>query len=39
MGLSNVKYLSDITAARLLDKAPFASYAELHEYVMRRATA
>jgi DNA polymerase-3 subunit alpha len=33
MGLSNVKFLSDITAARLLDRAPFKSYAELYEFV------
>jgi DNA polymerase-3 subunit alpha len=36
MGMSNIKFLSDITAARLLDKAPFTSYAELYEAVMEK---
>jgi DNA polymerase-3 subunit alpha len=36
MGLSNVKFLSDITASRLLARAPFASYAELYEFVMEK---
>lgn len=33
MGLSNVKYISGITAARILDRAPYANYNELYEYV------
>jgi DNA polymerase-3 subunit alpha len=36
MGMSNIKYLSGITAARLLDKAPFDSYNHLQEYVMTK---
>lgn len=36
MGLSNIKFLSEITAARVLAKAPFSSYNELYEYVMEK---
>jgi DNA polymerase-3 subunit alpha len=36
MGLSNVKFLSDITAARVLERAPYKSYTEFYEYVMEK---
>lgn len=33
MGLSNIKGISDITGAKLVDKAPYKSYEELTEWV------
>jgi DNA polymerase-3 subunit alpha len=33
MGLSNIKYISDITGAKLIDKAPYDSYASLVEWI------
>jgi DNA polymerase-3 subunit alpha len=36
MGLSNVKGLSRISAAKVLDRAPFASYNEFQTYVMEK---
>jgi DNA polymerase-3 subunit alpha len=35
-GLSNIKFLSGITAAKLLDKAPYKDYAELYANVMEK---
>lgn len=33
MGLMNIKFISDITAAKLIDRAPYASYTELEAWV------
>lgn len=33
MGLMNIKYISDITAAKLIDRAPYESYTELAAWV------
>lgn len=35
-GLSKIKNLSPISAARVLDRAPFSSYNELHTYVTEK---